>query len=151
MLGVVYEGNRDECFYAWECFNAFLNSDTIKVSSTPQLADSLIATGFPYYDYKHLDNYFELLKELAKNTRGVRRIGSAAVDLVYMACGRFDAFFEYSLHAWDVAAGAFIAQQAGAAIEDFKGGDNWLFGKEIVAVNPALKNEFTQLLQANLK
>ena len=151
VLGVVYEVNRDECFYAWEGSNAFLNGDTIKVSSTPKLADSLIATGFPYYDYKHLNNYFELLKELAKNTRGVRRIGSAAVDLVYMACGRFDAFFEYSLHAWDVAAGAFIAQQAGAAIEDFKGGDNWLFGKEIVAVNPALKNEFTQLLQANLK
>lgn len=150
VLGVVYEVNRDECFYAWQGSAAFLNGDKISVSKTSTLADSLIATGFPYYDYKHLDNYFELLKELAKNTRGIRRIGSAAVDLVYMACGRFDAFFEYSLHAWDVAAGAFIAQRAGGTITDFKGGDNWLFGKEIVAVNPNLTQEFSQLLQQKL-
>ena len=150
VLGVVYEVNRDECFYAWEGESAYLNGDEIEVSKTPTLEDSLLATGFPYYDYKHLDNYFELLKELAKNTRGVRRIGSAAVDLVYMACGRFDAFFEYSLHAWDVAAGAFIVQQAGGMITDFKGGKNWLFGKEIVAVNPALQKEFMEQLQSKL-
>ena len=151
VLGVVYEVNRDECFYAWEGGSAYLNSDKIEVSKTQTLEDSLLATGFPYYDYKHLDNYFELLKELAKNTRGVRRIGSAAVDLVYMACGRFDAFFEYSLHAWDVAAGAFIVQQAGGVITDFKGEDDWLFGKEIVAVNPSLQKEFMDLLQHKLK
>ena len=87
---------------------------------------------------------------MAKNTRGIRRIGSAAVDLVYMACGRFDVFFEYSLHAWDVAAGAFIAQQAGAVIEDFKGEGNWLFGKEIVAINPQLRVEFSNLIKKHL-
>ncbi|MFT6167371.1 MAG: myo-inositol-1(or 4)-monophosphatase [Vicingaceae bacterium] len=150
VIGVVYEVNRDECFYAWEGSEAFLNGAKIEVSSTSKLEDSLLATGFPYYDYQHLDNYFELLKVLAKNTRGVRRIGSAAVDLVYMACGRFDAFFEYSLHAWDVAAGAFIAQQAGATVIDFQGGDNWLFGKEIVAVNPQLENEFAILIKKYL-
>jgi len=147
VLGVVYEINRDECFYAWEGSSAFLNGNKIEVSSTVSLEDALVATGFPYYDYQHLDNYFDLLKELAKTTRGIRRIGSAAVDLVYMACGRFDAFFEYSLHAWDVAAGAFIAQQAGGKVFDFSGNNNWLFGKEIVAVNPKLEAEFGALLQ----
>ena len=150
VVGVVYEVNRDECFYAWEGSDAFLNGNKIETSTTAKIEDSLIATGFPYYDYQHLDNYFELLKHLAKNTRGVRRIGSAAVDLVYMACGRFDAFFEYSLHAWDVAAGAFIAQQAGAVIEDFKGEENWLFGKEIVSVNPQLRSEFNALIKEYL-
>lgn len=150
VLGVVYEVNRDECFYSWEGGAAFLNGDNIGVSKTDKLENSLIATGFPYYDYKHLDNYFELLKELAKTTRGVRRIGSAAVDLVYMASGRFDAFFEYSLHAWDVAAGAFIVQQAGGKVFDFKGGENWLFGKEIVACNPQLDKEFMSLLQQKI-
>lgn len=150
VIGVVYEVNRDECFYAWEGSEAFLNGNRIEVSSTSKLEDSLLATGFPYYDYQHLNNYFELLKELAQNTRGVRRIGSAAVDLVYMACGRFDAFFEYSLHAWDVAAGAFIAQQAGATVTDFKGGNDWLFGKEIIAVSPQLKSEFATLVKKYL-
>lgn len=150
VIGVVYEVNRDECFYAWEGSDAFLNGNKIETNSTSNLSDSLIATGFPYYDYTHLDGYFELLKNLAKNTRGIRRIGSAAVDLVYMACGRFDVFFEYSLHAWDVAAGAFIAQQAGAVIEDFNGEGNWLFGKEIVAINPQLRVEFSNLIKKHL-
>ena len=73
------------------------------------------------------------MKELMKTTRGLRRFGSAAVDISYVACGRFDAFYEHALHAWDIAAGAFILQQAGGKITDFNGGDNWLFGGEIVA------------------
>ena len=75
------------------------------------------------------------MKELMKTTRGLRRLGSAAVDLAYVACGRFDAFFEHALHAWDVAAGVFILQQAGGNISDFNGGDNWLFGGEIIAAS----------------
>lgn len=150
VLGVVYEVNRDECFYAWKGSDAFLNGNKIQVSKTALLSDSLLATGFPYYDYKQLDPYFDLLKKLAKSSRGIRRIGSAAVDLVYMACGRFDAFFEYSLHAWDVAAGAFIVQQAGGKITDFSGGEDWLFGKEIVAVNPKIAEEFGTLVKQHL-
>lgn len=150
VLGVVYEVNRDECFYAWENSKAFLNGDRINVSKTEKLANSLIATGFPYYDYERSENYFKVLKKLAHSTRGVRRIGSAAVDLAYTACGRFDAFFEYSLHAWDVAAGAFIVQQAGGTIIDFSGNDNWLFGKEIIATNSRIDSEFTPLVQQEL-
>lgn len=141
ILGVVYEINQDECFYAWKDGGAFLNQEKIKISSNQKLADSLLATGFPYYDYDRIDAYFEILKDLAQNSRGVRRMGSAAVDLVYMACGRFDAFFEYSLHPWDVAAGALIVQEAGGEVFDFSGKTNWLHGKEILATSPALKGD----------
>jgi myo-inositol-1(or 4)-monophosphatase len=135
ILGVVYEVNQDECFYAWQGGGAFLNQQAIQVSKNKNLKDSLVATGFPYYDYERVDSYFDVLKHFAQNSRGIRRMGSAAVDLVYTACGRFDAFFEYSLHAWDVAAGALIVQESGGKVSDFSGGDNWLFGKEIVASN----------------
>ena len=150
ILGVVYEVNRDECFYAWKEGGAFLNGDRMHVSKTAQLKDSLLATGFPYYDYDRSDAYFELLKQLAHSTRGVRRIGSAAVDLVYVACGRFDAFFEYSLHPWDVAAGAFIVEEAGGSISDFSGQDNWLHGKEIIASNALLFQEVQQVIKEKM-
>ena len=82
-----------------------------------------------------------LFKDLMRNSRGLRRLGSAAVDLAYVACGRFDAFYEYSLHPWDVAAGAFIVQQAGGKVCDFKGENNYLFGKEIITCNPHIHQE----------
>lgn len=146
IIGVVYEVNRDECFYAWKAGGAFLNGIKINTSEARELKDSLLATGFPYYDYKRVDAYFNLLKDLAHNTRGIRRIGSAAVDLAYVACGRFDAFFEYSLHAWDVAAGALLVTEAGGSISDFAGKENWLFGKEIIASNSGIKAEIRSKL-----
>ena len=150
ILGVVYEVNQDECFYAWEGSLAYLNGKEIQVSKTTKLSDALLATGFPYYDFERLDAFFEFLKYLAQNSRGIRRMGSAAVDLVYVACGRFDAFFEYSLNAWDVAAGAFIVQQAGGQVSDFNGGDDWLFGRSIVASSNSLNSEFNTALQTYL-
>lgn len=142
VLGVIYEINLDECFYAWEGSKAYLNEKEISVSKTQKLADSLIATGFPYYNYDRQDEYMELFKHFMKNTRGLRRLGSAATDLAYVACGRFDGFYEYSLRAWDVAAGAFIVQQAGGTVTDFQGNDNYIFGEEIVAGNKACFDEF---------
>ena len=85
-----------------------------------------------------------MLKDLAHNSRGIRRLGSAAVDLAYVACGRFDAFFEYSLHPWDVAAGALIVKEAGGKISDFSGKDNWLNGREIIASSTFLNEEITE-------
>lgn len=146
VLGVVYEVNRDECFYAWEGSKAYLNNEEIRVKNQADLSQTLMATGFPYYDYERVDAYFEMLKYFAQNTRGVRRMGSAAVDLVYVACGRFDSFFEYSLNPWDVAAGAFIVQQAGGVISDFKGGDNWLHGQEMLASSAATADEMKEIL-----
>ena len=148
VLGVVYEVNRDECFYAWAESKAYLNGEIISVSKSEKLSNSLLATGFPYYDYDRMDGYFKVLKELAHSSRGIRRIGSAAVDLVYTACGRFEAFFEYSLHPWDVAAGAFIVQQAGGIVSDFSGEDNWLMGKEIIAGNKYIQPELVKLIKA---
>lgn len=142
VLGVIYEINLDECFYAWEGSKAYLNEKEISVSKTQKLANSLIATGFPYYNYERQDEYMELFKHFMKNTRGLRRLGSAATDLAYVACGRFDGFYEYSLRAWDVAAGAFIVQQAGGTVTDFQGNDNYIFGEEIVAGNKACFDEF---------
>lgn len=138
LVGVVCEVNRDECFYAVKGSGAFCNGKPIRVSQTEKLPDALIATGFPYYDYSLLENYIGLFRELMTNTRGIRRLGAASIDLCYTACGRFDAFFEYSLSPWDVAAGALILQEAGGQVFDFSGGDNWLFGRQILGSNPLL-------------
>lgn len=142
VLGIVYEINQHECFYAWKGGGAYLNGEPVSVSKTETLADALIATGFPYFDYDKVPGYLQILSEMMTKTRGVRRFGSAAVDLAYVACGRFDAFFEYSLNVWDVAAGAFIIQEAGGRVTDFRGGDDYLYGREIVATNAILKDEF---------
>jgi len=151
VIGVVYEVNRDECFYAWKEGGAYLNGEQIKVSQAKELSNSLLATGFPYYDYERVDPYFDLLKYLAHNTRGIRRIGSAAVDLAYVACGRFDAFFEYSLHAWDVAAGALLVKEAGGKVTDFNGGENWLFGKEMLASNSSIFPKISEKIDQYMK
>jgi myo-inositol-1(or 4)-monophosphatase len=142
ILGVVYEINLDECFYSWGGGKAWLNGREIRVSETPSLSESLLATGFPYHDYSRLEKYLELFTWCLHNTHGVRRLGSAAVDLAYVACGRFDAFFEYGLNAWDVAAGGFIVQQAGGKVTDFSGGNNFNFGREILATNAFIGEEF---------
>lgn len=142
VLGVVYEINLDECFYSWGDGKSWLNGSEIRVSDTLKLTDSLLATGFPYHDYSRLAKYLELFTWCLHNTHGVRRLGSAAVDLVYVACGRFDAFFEYGLNAWDVAAGTFIVQQAGGKVTDFSGKEDFIFGKELIATNTHIADEF---------
>lgn len=146
VMGIVYEPNREELFYAWEDSPAFLNSQVIRVSQTAELAHSLLATGFPYYDFDTMQHYLSTLGELMKTTRGMRRMGSAAVDLVYVACGRFDGFFEYGLQPWDVCGGAFIVQQAGGTITEFSGSSNFVFGKTIVAANSTLHIALQQLI-----
>lgn len=133
ILGIVYEVNQEECFYAYRGGGAWLNDKKISVCSNTAFEDALIGTGFPYHDYEHLDAYLEVIRSFAKTTRGIRRFGSAAVDLAYVACGRFDGFFEYSLNAWDVAAGIILVEEAGGKISDFQGGKDFLFGKSIVA------------------
>lgn len=142
VLGVVYDVDRDEIFYAWKDSPAYSNGKEIKVATAQKSEDTLIATGFPYYDFEKTDLYMEALKELMKKTRGIRRLGSAAIDLSYVAAGRFNAFYEHALHAWDVAAGVFILQQAGGKVSDFNGGNNWLYGGEIIAASNNYFPEF---------
>ncbi len=149
VIGVIYDPNLDEVFYAYEDSPAFLNGQPIDVSNTKTLNSSLIATGFPYYDYSKLDNYMNVFTYCLKNTRGVRRLGSAAIDLAYVACGRMDGFFEYGLRPWDVAAGSFIVERAGGIISDFSGTNNHIFGKEIIAFNKHLHKDFLNIIKDN--
>lgn len=147
IAGVIYEINQDECFYAWKNGGAFLNGKQIYVSKTDKLDDSLLATGFPYYDYSRLDAYLQLFKHFMQNTRGVRRLGSAAVDLAYVACGRFDGFYEYGLNPWDVAAGIILVKEAGGNCIDFNEGKDYLYGREIIASNKNIQKELFESLQ----
>lgn len=147
IAGIVYEINRTECFHAIEGGKAFMNEKEIAVSPDITLADSLIATGFPYYDFDKMDAYLALLKDFMQSSHGLRRLGSAAVDLAYVACGRFEGFFEYNLNSYDVAAGAFIVQQAGGKVSTFTGTDNYDFGREIVAASPRVHEEMLNYIQ----
>ena len=141
ILGVIYEINQDECFYAWKGAPAYLNGNIIKTSDTPAIDESLLATGFPYYDFTKQTAYINLFTELMKSCHGLRRLGSAAVDLAYTACGRFDAFYEYNLNPWDVAAGIVIVRQAGGDVVNFKGGDEVLQSRELLATNGKITGE----------
>ena len=146
LLGAVYEINHDEYFFAAKGEGARLNGKPIQVSTHKELGNTLMATGFPYYDFDGLENYLAVLKELMRTTRGLRRLGSAAVDLAYVSCGRFDGFFELSLHAWDVAAGCLLVQEAGGKITDFDGGDNYIHGKSIVAASANIYPELQAII-----
>ncbi len=142
VLGVIYEIGADEAFFSWKNAPAYCNHKTISVSKTGKLQDALISTGFPYSNFSRLKPFLNSMEFLMQNTHGLRRLGSAATDLAYLARGQFDGFYEYGLHPWDIAAGALIVKQAGGLIGDFSGGDNYLFGNEILAANPHLFNEF---------
>ena len=141
VIGVVYELNRGEMFYSYKGGPALMNKKEIKVSTNPDLKSSLLATGFPYYQFDKQPQYLKLLTEMMQKSHGVRRIGAAAIDLVYTACGRFDAFFEYNLQQWDFAAGCFIVQQAGGEVYDFAGENDYFTKREILATNGKLTAE----------
>jgi len=133
VLGVVHEVSKMECFSATVEGPATCNGKEIKISDTKSLNESLLATGFPYYHFDKREEYLSIIKTFLEVTHGVRRLGSAATDLVYVACGRMDGFFEYNLNPWDVAAGSLIVERAGGKVTDFRGGDNFLYGGEICA------------------
>lgn len=151
VLGVIYEINREECIYGWKGGGVFLNQTQVRVRQNNQLSDALLATGFPYYDYERTNAYLASLKYFMQNSRGIRRLGAAAVDLAYVACGRFDGFFEYSLQPWDVAAGAFLIQEAGGIITDFKGQENFLFGNEVIAAGPVIHEAMLEVIRKEFK
>ena len=147
VVGVVYEVGLDECFYAWKDSSAYLNGKPIKVSDAATLDSCLIGVGFPYHDFSRLDKYFSCVRYFAEHTQAIRRLGSAATDLSYVACGRLDAYFEYSLNPWDVAAGSFIVQRAGGCVADFSEKDSYIFGQEIVAANAKVFSNFMAVIK----
>ncbi|MFF5382333.1 inositol monophosphatase family protein [Pedobacter suwonensis] len=150
-IGVVYELNRGEMFYSYKGGPALMNKKEIRVSGNPDLKSSLLATGFPYYQFDKQEKYLKLLAEMMQKSHGVRRIGAAAIDLVYTACGRFDAFFEYNLQQWDFAAGCFIVQQAGGEVYDFSGGNDYFEKREILATNGKLTAEMLEAIKRYFK
>lgn len=147
VLAVVYEINRKECFTAWKDGGSFLNGNPISVSNTVSLSSSLLATGFPFRSNDFLDEYLVVLKTMMKSTRGIRRIGSAAVDLAYVACGRFDCFFEFNLKNYDMAAGILLIKEAGGMAIDFQGEGNMLEKGSVIAGNPMM----TDLVYTEIK
>ncbi|TAH42992.1 MAG: inositol monophosphatase [Bacteroidetes bacterium] len=151
LLGVVHELTRNECFYAWRNGGAFLNNQKISVSKVNHLSDSLLATGFPYHNYDRMKPYMQVFDHCMRHTHGLRRLGSAAADLAYVACGRFESFYENGLNAWDVAGGAIIVMEAGGIVTDFEGGDDYIFGAEIIASNAGVANEMLELVKSKFK
>ncbi len=135
LVGVIHEPSLNEVFYGWKGGGAWCNGKRLKVSNVGSLQESLIATGFPYYKFEKQKRYMALLELLMQKTHGIRRMGAAAVDLAYVAAGRFDGFYEYNLNSWDMAAGVLLIKEAGGTVTDFNGGDNYLFGGDIVAAS----------------
>ncbi len=135
LVGVVYEVCRDECFWAWKGSKAYLNGTEIHVSSVSTLNESFIELGFPYDADHYREFVSKLIRRLYGNVCGLRLQGSAAAELCYIAAGRFEARMEALLGPWDIAAGALILMQAGGKITDYKGGDEFYSGKQVLATN----------------
>ncbi len=151
LLGVILNVPGDELFYAYDKGGAWLNGKRIYVSQSDSLNDSLIATGFPFKDYGRLDTFMTSLEYFIRHTRGVRRMGSAAIDLAYVACGRFDGFYEYGLNRWDVTAGIKIIREAGGKASDFSGNKNDIDGSEIIASNCNIYDAFRLEVDRHMK
>jgi myo-inositol-1(or 4)-monophosphatase len=152
IAAVIYDPTRDELFAAEQGSGAYLNQQRIHVSGTTKLAECLVATGFPSHKRHKNPNIF-FYHQITLHTHGVRRAGSAALDLCCVACGRFDGFWEFNLNPWDTAAGVLIVQEAGGKVTDFKGGPFRLDSRETLAsnglVHPALLGEFEQVFNGH--
>ncbi len=147
-LGVVYDPMRDECFAAERGRGAFLNGQPLQVSQTAQLGKALLVTGFPYDVWENPENNLDNFARFAVRSHGVRRLGSAALDLCYVAAGRFDGYWEIRLQPWDVAAGGLIAAEAGARVTNLQDGSDYLSPPQsIVAANAALHAQMLAVLQ----
>ena len=146
ILGVVYDPANEELFTATKNGGAYLNNIKISVSSISSIADSLLATGFPYYIKKNPNNNFDNFKNFAFHAQAIRRAGSAALDLCYVACGRFDGFWESGLNPWDVAAGSLIVAEAGGFVSDFSGKEFSIHKKETLASNGKIHQEMVNIL-----
>ena len=143
---VIYDPLRQEIFSASRGAGAQLNDRRIRVSKAKGLEGSLLGTGFPFRQMDHLNNYIEILKSIIPQAAGVRRPGSAALDLAYVAAGRLDGFWEFGLRPWDLAAGALLIQEAGGILSDFEGGSDYMKSGNVVAGNPKVMKAILQTI-----
>ncbi|MDH4069352.1 MAG: inositol monophosphatase [Ignavibacteria bacterium] len=146
--GVVYDPNQDELFVAEQGRGATLNGTPIRVSDTDVLSDSVLVTGFPYDVATNPDRAIERFIRFLKKSRGVRRLGSAALDLCWVGMGRFDGFWEVNLHPWDIAGGIVIVTEAGGSVTDFRGTGAGVDGKQILASNGVLHHQMVATLNS---
>ena len=137
-VGVIYDPLRQELFTASAGEGAQLNNRRIRVSQHRSLEGALLGTGFPFKDQALLNQYLDTFKAFFPMTAGIRRAGSAALDLAYLACGRLDGFWEYQLEIWDIAAGVLLITEAGGIVGDIQGNDDYLESGNIIAANPKL-------------
>lgn len=146
VVGASYDPTRNEMFAAERGRGASLNNKSIRVSKTEQLSESLIVTGFPY-DFKSRENFARHLTQFLINSRGVRRDGSAAIDMAYVACGRFDGFWEEGLNPWDMAAGVLLIEEAGGQVTGYDGSKFSIYSPPVVASNGLIHSQMLNVLR----
>ena len=146
LLGVIYIIPDDECYYATHKSKAFCNGEIIRVSDIGDFGDGLYITGYPYRDFSKIEQFNRLMYHFLANSHGLRRFGSAAADLAYVASGKSEGFFEFFLNPWDVAAGSLIVRQAGGIVTDFRGGNDFIYGKELIAANPKVHADMQKII-----
>ena len=146
---VVFDPTRNELFTATKGGGAFLNDRRIRVSKRLRLQDALVGTGFPYRQFAHVDTYLAIFKELTQKSAGLRRPGAAALDLAYVAAGRLDAFWEFGLAPWDMAAGSLLISEAGGLVSDLAGESTYLTTGNVVAGTPKVFPQLLQLIQGH--
>jgi len=151
IIGVVLDPLRDEIYWALKGRGAYLNGQQIKVNQLYGLEGSLLATGFPFRTKKLLPQYLEIFRRLFLRTTGIRRAGSAALDLAYVAKGVFSGFFEFGLSLWDIAAGSLLIEEAGGVVTDFRGGKEHFSTGNIIAGSPLVHREMLQILKGVLE
>lgn len=147
---VVYDPTKNELFTATRGRGAFLNDKRIRVTRRVNLSDALIGTGFPYTRFEHMDAYIAILRDLMQQTSGLRRPGSAALDLAWMAAGRLDGFYETGLKPWDIAAGTLLITEAGGMVSDLHGSDTYLKTGHICAGNPDIHPQLLKVIAPHL-
>ncbi len=151
VAGLVYEPTRDEMFWAEKGAGAYLNDRRLRVSARRQLADALIGTGIPFGGRGDQATYLATLARVAAATSGVRRLGAAALDLAYVAAGRYDGFWEFGLFPWDIAAGLLLVREAGGFVSDLAGGQNMMTGGGVLAANGHLHLPLAALLKEAIR
>ena len=147
---VIYDPIRNDLFTATKGQGAYLNQRRIRVSNKSKLKDSILGTGFPFRDFQHLPVYLKIFEEVVRGTSGIRRPGSAALDLAYVAAGWFDGFFEINLSKWDIAAGGLLVTEAGGMVSDFSEKEGWIESGNIVATTPKIYEPLIKIIQSHI-
>lgn len=149
-IGVVYDPLREELFTAKRGGGAMLNNRRLRVTGLTSMKGALIGTGFPFKVPQHLDAYLNMFRAITIDSAGIRRAGSAALDLAYLAAGRLDAFWEIELKEWDMAAGILLVKEAGGVATDFSFNDNYLTSGNLIAGSPRMHQLMYQLIEPHV-